>query len=167
VLVAALGRIARAARAAESPVDGPHKPPAYDLRRAKANGERANHALAHRSLQAVTKSPVNGRMLHKARTGTKAAVFRSAINLLDRSWIEVGADDLAPFVDERTWAEHAFAADVLDVLTSRGLVTERLRIVDGLAVTGPFAYGHPARDRADHRVGVLVDGRPITSLTEL
>ena len=167
VLVAALGRIVRAARAAESPVDGPHKPPAYDLRRARVNGERAHRALEHRALQAVPKNPVNGRTMHKARTGAKAASFRTAIDVLARSWAEAGAEDLAPFVDERTCAEHAFAADVLDVLSSRGLIHGRLRLADGLAVAGPFAYGHPGRDDADHRVGVLVDGRPVTSLTEI
>lgn len=158
VLVAALGRVVRAAKAAESPVEGPHAPPAYDLRRARTNGERARQALEHRALQAVRRVAVDGRMLHKARSGTKAAVFRDAVDLVARSWAEVGADELAPYVDEGTRAEHAFAADVLDVLTARGVVTERLRLVGGLAVSGPFAYG---------RTGVRVDGRTVTSLTEV
>ena len=158
VLVAALARVVRAAKAAEAPVDGPHQPPAYDVRRAKHNGERAREALAHRALQTVRRVPVDGRMLHKARTGTKAAVFRDAVDLVARSWAEVGADDLAPYVDEATYAEHVFAADVLDVLTSRGVVTQRLRLADARAASGPFAYG---------RGGVFVDGRPVTSLTEL
>jgi hypothetical protein len=167
VLVAALGRIVRAARAADSPVVGAHKPPAYDLRRAKHNGERARRALEHRSLQAVSRKPINGRALYKARTGTKAAVFRTAVNLVQRSVTEVGADDLAPFVDERTWAEHNLAADVADLLAERGQLPERLRLVDGLLVGGAFAYGHPGRDGGDRRAGVLVDGRTITRLDQL
>jgi len=168
VLVAALTRIIKAARAADSPVVGAHKPPAYDLRRARINGERARRALEHRSLQAVSRTPVNGRMVHRTRTGTKAAVFRTAINLLQRSWAEVGADDLAPFVDERTMVEHVLAADVADVLDARGLLPRRLRIEDGLLVGGPFAYGHPGRDGGgDRRAGVLVDGRPVTALAQL
>jgi hypothetical protein len=168
VLVAALGRIIRAARAADSPVVGAHKPPAYDLRRARINGERARRALEHRSLQAVSRGPVNGRMVRKARTGTKASVFKTAVDLLQRSWVEVGAGDLAPFVDERTMAEHVLAADVADVLDARGLLPHHLRIDDGLLVGGPFAYGHPGRDGGgDRRAGVLVDGRPVTALDQL
>src|SRR3712207_385540 len=41
VLVAALTRVGRAARLTEAPVEGPHAPPAYDMRRARHNGERA------------------------------------------------------------------------------------------------------------------------------
>jgi hypothetical protein len=159
VLVAALARIVRAAKVAETPVEGPHAPPAYDVRRARHNGERAREALAHRALQTVRRVPIDGRMVHKARTGTKAAVFRNAVDLVARSWAEVGADDLAAFVDEDTRAEHVLAADVLDVLTSRGRVHERLRLVDSAAVSGPFAYAHHA--------GVVVDGRRVSSLSEL
>lgn len=167
VLVAGLLRIIRAAKAADSPVVGPHQPAAYDLRRAKLNGDRARRALEHRSLQSVTRGPVNGRAVSKARTGSKAAVFRTAVDLLQRSWAEVGAEDLTPFVDDRTMVEHRLAADVVDVLDSRGLLPSRLRIADGFLVGGPFAYGHPGRDGSDRRAGVLVDGRTITSLAQL
>ena len=158
VLVAALARIVRAAKTAEAAIEGPHTPPSYDVRRAQHNGERAREALAHRALETVRRVPIDGRMLHKARTGTKAAVFRDAVDLVARSWSQVGADDLAALVDEDTRAEHAFAADVLDVLTSRGLVSERLRVSDGRAASGPFAY---------RRGAVAVDGRSVSSLTEL
>jgi hypothetical protein len=167
VLVAALGRIVRAARAAESPVVGSHKPPSYDLRRAKHNGDRARRALEHRSLKTVSRAPIDGRTVFRARTGAKAAVFRTAIELLQRSWAEVGAEDLAPYVDERTYVEHNLAADVLDLLEMHGAVADRLKIDDGMLVGGSFAYGHPGRDGGDRRAGVLVDGREITSLTQL
>jgi hypothetical protein len=167
VLVSGLSRIVRAARAADAPLGGPHSPQLSDLRRSRINGERARRALEHRSLQSVGRGPVTGRMVSKARTGTKASVFRTAVALLQRSWTEVGADDLAPFVDERTWAEHTLAADVVDVLESRGELDHHLRITDGLLVGGRFSYGHPGRDGGDRRAGVLVDGRPITSLAQL
>lgn len=167
VLVAALNRIVRAARAAESPTPGPHTPTPAELKRSRINGERARRALEHRSLQAVGRGPVTGRMVSKARTGTKASVFRNAVRLIQRTWTEVGADDLAAFVDERTWVEHTLAADVADVLETRGGLDHHLRIVDGLVVGGRFGYGHPGRDGADRRAGVLVDGHPVTSLTQL
>jgi hypothetical protein len=167
VLVAALGRIVRAARAADSPVVGSHKPPSYDLRRAKLNGDRARRALDNRSLKSVARGPVDGRTVFRARTGAKAAVYRTAIELLQRSWAEVGAEDLAPFVDERTYVEHHLAADVLDLLELRGEPIGPLKLVDGMVVGGRFAYGHPGRDGGDRRAGILVEDRTITSLTQL
>lgn len=167
VLVAALHRIVRAARVADSAVVGAHRPSEHDLRRSRINGERARRALEHRSLQAVSRVPVSGRMALKARTGTKAAVFRTAVDFLQRASSHVEPDDLEPYVDPRTLTEHVLAADVADVLEARQQLPERLRIVDGLLVGGPFAYGHPGRDDADDRAGVSVDGRPITSVRQL
>lgn len=169
ILVAALHRIMRAARAAESPEESRHAPRNDDLRRARHNGEQTRQALQHRSLQAVSRVPPTGRMMQKARTGSKASVFRTAVALLNRSWAEVGADDLRPFIDERTATEHSLAADVVDVLMARGRIRGRLHIEDGMLVAGPFAYGHPEREAAAHgaRSGVLVDGRQISSLAEI
>lgn len=170
VLVAALQRLLRSARAAELQVDGPFQPREEELRRARHNGDRARRAMEHRSLQAVSRVRPTGRMMQKARTGTKAGVFRTAVALLQRSWAEVGAEDLAPFVDERTRVEHALAADVVDVLHARGRLAGRLRVVGGSLVAGPFAYGHPDREsavRTGAPGGVLVDGRPVRSLSDL
>ena len=162
VLVAAFHRLHRSAMAAEIQLDGEPRPSDVDLRRARHNGEKIRRALEHRSLQAVTRVRPTGRMLQKTRTGTKAGVFRVAVALLQRSWAEVGADDLEPFVDDLTRAEHQLAADILDRLHAEGRLTERLRIVDGAVASGPFAYRH----RASHAVtdlgqpaGVHVDGR--------
>jgi hypothetical protein len=170
VLVAALSRILRAARAAESPEEARHPPLTYDLRHARHNGELTRRALEHRSLQAVSRVAPNGRMVQKARTGSKASVFRTAVALLNRSWAEVGADDLAPFVDERTRAEHQLAADVVDVLIAHDRLHDRLHLEEGIVVSGPFAYGHPEREAAltqGGASGVFVDGQAITSLAEL
>jgi hypothetical protein len=167
VLVAALAKVRQAARLAENPVPGPFNPPAYDLRRARVNGERARRALEHRSLQSVSHTPINGRMLTKARTGTKAPRFKAAVALLQRSWRPVTPEDLAPFVDPRTAEEHGLAADVVDLLHSRGELVEPLRIIEGWVRGGRFAYAHPGRDGADRRAGVLVDDRQVTSVAQV
>jgi hypothetical protein len=156
VLVAALGRIVRAARASDPPIIGPLHPPARELQRARANGERARRALEHRSLAAVPHGLVNGRMLHKTRTSTKAAAFRTAVNLVQRTWATSGADDLAPYIDEATAAEHRFAADVAGLLAARGDLPDRLTIADGALVGGPFFYRRG--------IGVNVAGRLVTTL---
>ena len=159
VLVAALARVVRAARSADSPVDGPHHAPAYDVRRAKLNGERAHQALQHRALQVVSTVRIDGRTLHKARTGAKAAVFRGAVDVLARSAVDGAAEDLGSYVDEALATQQTLAADALTLLTMRGRTSGQLRLVDGRAVSGPFAF--------DHAAGTTVDGRPVTSLTQL
>jgi hypothetical protein len=178
VLVASLLRLLRAARIAENEVeeedmaglDETFRPPTADVRRARHNGEQARRALEHRSLQAVSRVPPTGRMIQKARSGTKAGVFRWAVALLQRSWAEVGADDLAPFVDAVTRADHLVAADVLDVLAARGQVPARARIVDGRLVAGDFAYAHPSSEAVRlHGVGegVTVGGHAVRSVADL
>lgn len=170
VLVHALGRILRAARAAEPLAPGPHIPRSDDLRRAIHNGDRARRALEHRSLQSVTYGPINGRMVHKARTGTKAAVYRSAVNLVQRSWAKVGAGDLAPFVDDHTAEEHLVAAELADWLERRGELDHHLRIVDGALVGGRFGYGHRLRSTGGPGValsGPLLDGAPLRTIDQL
>jgi hypothetical protein len=166
VLVAAFHRLHRAALAAEIHLDGEPRPSDADLRRARHNGDRVRRALEHRSIQAVGRVRPSGRMLQKARTGTKAGVFRVAVALLQRSWAEVGAEDLEPFLDERSRADQAVAADVLDRLHAEGRLVERLRIIDGAVTSGPFTYRHHrshAVTELGHPAGVHVDGAPVTA----
>lgn len=144
VLVAAFHRLHRAALAAEIDIEGEPRPSEADRRRARQNGERIRRALEHRSLQSVTRTRPNGRMLQKTRSGTKAGVFRVAVALLQRSWAEVGAEDLEPFLDDATRADHAVAVAVVRRLHAEGRLTERLRLVDGAVTSGPFSYRHPA-----------------------
>jgi hypothetical protein len=170
VLVAALQRLFRAAMAAEVQIEGDPRPAEADLRRARHNGEKVRRAMEHRSLQAVSRVRPHGRQLQKARTGTKAGVLRTAVALLQRSWAEVGADDLTPFLDDRTRTEHDLAASVLDTLYERGRLTERLRIVDGSLLGGPFAYRHlgsHAVTELGEPAGIHVDGRPVRSVDDL
>lgn len=169
VLVASLQRLLRAANAAENVVDGPHVPDEADLRRARHNGERVRWAMEHRSLQAVGRVRPSGRMLQKARTGTKAGVFRTAVALLQRSWAEVGADDLLPFVDAATQEQLDLAVAVLDRLYADGRIDTRLRIIDGSVVGGPFAFRHPGSHAVLERgepAGVHVDGHPVTAVLD-
>lgn len=165
VLVAAFHRLHRAAMAAEIHLEGEPRPSDADLRRARHNGERIRRALEHRSLQAVGRVRPSGRMLQKARAGTKAGVFRIAVALLQRSWAEVGAEDLEPFLDSASLAEHLLAADALDRLQAEGRLVERLRIIDGSVVSGPFAYRHPRSHAVTQLAlpaGVHVDGRRLS-----
>jgi hypothetical protein len=170
VLVAALTRLYRAANAATLEITGPIQPPAADVHRARHNGDLVRRALEHRSLQAVTRIRPTGRMVQKARTGSKAAVFRTAVALLKRSWAETGADDLDPYLDDATRADHALAAEVVDRLHATGALTGRLAVAGGVVSGGPFTYRHPASPAVTehrHPPGVEVDGRTVTTLDEV
>ena len=64
-------------------IDGRTHPPApRRSARPATTATLVRRALEHRSLQAVTWVRPSGRMMQKARTGTKAGVFRTAVALL-------------------------------------------------------------------------------------
>jgi hypothetical protein len=170
VLVAALTRLYRAALAAELAVEHDPRPAAQDVHRARRNGDVVRRAMEHRSLQAVTRVHANGRMLQKARTGTKAGVFRTAVALLQRSWAESGADDLDSYVDAETRIQHDLAADVLDTLDARGNHPGRLLVSGGSLTGGAFTFRHPRSPAVLEQglpAGVFIGGRPVTSLTDV
>lgn len=170
VLVAALLRLHRAANAAEIDLDGPFQPASYDVKRARRTGDVVRRALEHRSLQAVSRVRPNGRMMQKARTGTKASVFRTAVALLQRSWADAGAADLDPFLDQNARKQHRLAADVVELLESRGVSCGRLRVEDGTLVGGPFAYRHPESRAVVDRgktPGVHVAGQQVETLSDV
>jgi hypothetical protein len=171
VLVAAFQRVYRAAGAAEHEVDGStHHANPLQIRRARHNGDLVRRALEHRSLQAVTRVRPDGRMMQKARTGTKAGVFRTAVDLLQRSWAEMGAADLDAFVDEDTRKLHELAADVVDILSFNQALPDRLKIVDGTLTCRPFTFRHPGSTAVQERgepAGVFVNDVPITSITQV
>jgi hypothetical protein len=171
VLVAAFQRLYRAASAAEHEIEGGrHHPHPDDVRKARHNGDLVRRALEHRSLQAVTRVRPSGRMMQKARTGTKAGVFRTAVDLLQRSWAEMGASDLDEWVDSDSRAILELAADTVDILSFNEALPDRLKIINGTLTCGPFTYRHPTSSAVADRgevPGVYVNGHAITSLTQV
>jgi hypothetical protein len=171
VLVAAFVRLFRAAAAAEHEIDGStHHATREEIRKARHNGDLVRRALEHRSLQAVTRVRPNGRMMQKARTGTKAGVFRTAVDLLQRSWAEMGASDLDRFVDEETRKLHELAADTVDILSFNQALPDRLKVVDGTLTCWPFTFRHPRSSAVVERgepAGVFVNDIPITTITQV
>ena len=141
---------------------GPASRPRDDLRRARHNGERARRALEHRSLQARRRGPAERPHAAEGPHRHQGGVFRTAVALLQRSWAEVGADDLAPFVDERTRGRARPRRRRRSTSsTASGRLTERLRIVDGAGSSAaPSPTATPAATTPTTRAGVHVDGRP-------
>jgi hypothetical protein len=92
------------------------------------------------------------------------------VALLQRSWAEVGADDLDDMIDPATRSQHELAADIVEILDFKEVLRDRLRIVDGALTGGPFEYRHPTSSAVrEHGAtpGVIVRGQLIERITQV
>ena len=99
-----------------------------------------------------------------------AGVFRTAVDLLQRSWAEMGASDLDRFVDEETRKLHELAADTVDILSFNQALPDRLKVVDGTLTCWPFTFRHPRSSAVVERgepAGVFVNDIAITTITQV
>jgi len=139
---------------------------AYDddtLRRARFNGLRAIRFLEHRTLSAVTREKPTPRAIKRTRTASRRKTYEPALTMLDKATDPLSADDVLPFCDRRTRAQHELLVAVVERLEARGLTLAPFRAFEGMLHSGPIRYHHPRRlgDRSrPHGVmvgGVLVD----------
>jgi hypothetical protein len=155
VLVNALARIRDAARAADPTVH--HDDAEEVLRRARHNGTRAIRALEHRTLASVTKGKTSGRSMQKARSGSKARSYRTAVAVLDRCAAPLSIDDVRARCDDHTVRQHRLVLDLLDRMGTHGHPdAQQLRVHDGTLRAGPLRYLHHHRADADGVFGVLL-----------
>ena len=161
VLAAALVSIRDAGRGVDS-----MSAQSYDddtLRRARHNGMRAIRFLEHRAMSAVTRERPSPRALKRTRSGSRRQTYEPALRMLDRAADPLTADDILPFCDRRTRAQHALIMSLVDRLEARGVELPQFRAFEGILYSGPIRYNHPRRlgDRSrPHGVmlgGVLVD----------
>lgn len=139
---------------------------AYDdetLRHARHNGMRAIRFLEHRTLAAVSRERPSSRALKRTRNGSRRMTYEPALAMLKRAADPLTADDILPFCDRRTRAQHGLVISLAERLEARGVVLEPFRAFGGILYSGPIRYNHPRRlgDRSrPHGVmlgGVLVD----------
>ena len=161
VLAAALVSIRDAGRGVDS-----MSASSYDddtLRRARHNGMRAIRYLEHRTLAAVVREKPTSRSLKRTRSGSRRTTYQPALAMLDRAADPLTADDIIPFCDRRTRAQHALVMALVQRLEARGAELEPFRAFEGVLYSGPIRYNHPRRlgDRSrPHGImlgGVLVD----------
>lgn len=155
VLVAALVAIRDAGRAADLlPAD------AYDdetLRHARANGAKAARWLQSAQLSRVPRTRPSGREIRRVRAGTRRATYLPALHVLEEAYEPLSADDLAPFCDQRTTAQHRLLVDLVARLADRGVFLPRFRARHGVLRSGPIEYYHPrVRGERDRIHGILV-----------
>lgn len=156
VLVAALVAIRDAGRGVDSV-----SAQAYDdetLRRARHNGIRAMRYLEHRTLSNVKRDKPDKRGVRRVRTGNRKQTYGPALDLLDRLADPLSAEDVRPFCDRRTRAQHALIMALVEGLEDRGAVVPPFRAFEGVLFAGPIRYHHP-RQLGDTSSlhGVLVD----------
>jgi hypothetical protein len=142
ILVAALVAIRDAGRATEVlPAD------AYDdevLRRARANGHRAERWLHSQHLQSVPRTKPSPREIRRVRAGSRKGTYTPAVRLLEEAYEPLSADDLLPLCDRRTRAQHEAIIGLVERMEAKGVQVPKLRARDGVLFSaGRFEYRHP------------------------
>lgn len=156
VLVAALVAIRDAGRAADLlPAD------AYDdetLRHARSNGHRATRWLQSAQLAKVPRTRPTGREIRRVRAGTRRSTYLPALRVLEEAYEPLSADELAPYCDRRTSAQHRLLVQLVDALERRGTLIPHFRANRGGLRAGPIEYYHPrVRGERDRVHGILVN----------
>lgn len=141
VLVAALDAVRQAGAQAASLSEQD-----YDdemLRRARAQGERARVHLQHPSLRSVTVKNPDARALGRTRAGKSRKTYQPALDMLARMNDPIGVDELLPYVDRRTKAQHDVLMSFVDKLESGGSRLPPFRAEAGVLYAGPIQFRHP------------------------
>lgn len=149
VLRHALARIRDAARDAD-PTGHSHGDD-EQIRRARHNGTRAIRALEHRTLASVSKTKPDGRALQKARTGSRARIYRPAVELLQRASSLVDARAVAAHCDDHTRRQHGLLLAIADRLK-----LGEFRIVRQTLTNHGLRYVHRQRADDEGMYGVLL-----------
>ncbi|MGY6499562.1 MAG: hypothetical protein ACXIVQ_01490 [Acidimicrobiales bacterium] len=157
VLVAALAAIRDAGRAASGlPADS------YDdetLRHARANGTKAQRWLNSPQLSKVPITRPTGREVRRVRAGTRRSTYLPALRVLEEVYEPLTADDLLPYCDQRTVAQHRVLTGLVERFAARGEHLPHFRAASGALRSGPIEYHHPrVRGRRDGVHGILVGG---------
>lgn len=164
VLVAALVAVRDAGRSVDT-----ISARSYDddtLRRARHNGVRASRYLEHRALSSVARKRPDTRELRRARSGNRRSTYTEALAMLGRAADPLEADDILPFCDRRTRAQHAVLVSLVRALRRRGLPVEPFRAVAGTLHSGLLRYHHPRRRGDRSRPSGILVGRVLVDVPE-
>jgi hypothetical protein len=113
------------------------------LRRARAQGERARHYLQHPSLRSVSLKAPDGRALKRTRSGKSHKSYQPALDMLERLRAPLSVEELLPYVDRRTKAQHDVLMTFVDKLEAGGTRLPPFRAEAGVVYAGPIQYRHP------------------------
>jgi hypothetical protein len=164
VLVAALVSVRDAGRSVDT-----ISARSYDdetLRVARYNGLRASRLLEHRALSSVARHRPSPREMRRARSGNRRSTYGPALDMLARAADPLEADDILPFCDRRTRAQHAVIVSMVRALRRRGLEVEPFRAVAGTLQSGLLRYHHPRRRGDRSRPSGILIGRVLVDVPE-
>jgi hypothetical protein len=164
VLVAALRAIREAAE--ESTVVSDETYDDQWLRSARRNGDDARRWMNHPSLRAVTVEHPSGRALRRTATGRAAKSYAPAIAVLRRANEPLSADDLRPFCDRRTRAQHGLLMAFVDRLERGGNRVPEFRAEGGALFLGPIQYYHPRTLGNRERLSGIVIGNLLVDVPD-
>jgi hypothetical protein len=157
VLVAALVSIRDAGRKADLlPQE------AYDdetLRLARSNGHKATRWLHSPHLSTVTRTRPTQREIRRVKAGSRKGTYTPALRLLEEAMEPLTLDDLMPYCDRHTRAQHRILVGLADRLEARGELIPHFRGRDGVLYAGPLEYRHQrVRGMTDVPYGVTLHG---------
>ena len=121
------------------------------VRRARHNGTRAVRALEHRTLSSVSRTKPDGRAVQKARTGSRARIYRPAVELLRRAPALIDAKTVAAHCDDHTRRQHGLLLALAD-----SLELGEFRVIGHVLTNHGIRYVHPHRADAEGVHGVLL-----------
>ncbi|MFQ5558687.1 MAG: hypothetical protein ACE5GB_14430, partial [Acidimicrobiales bacterium] len=98
------------------------------------------------------------RAMNRTRRGKAGRTYGPALAMLERVGEPLGLEDLAPYCDRRTRAQHAVIVDVIEELERRGLRVPAPRAESGSLFAGPIEYIHPRRRGDRSRLHGIVIG---------
>jgi hypothetical protein len=142
VLVAALSVIRLAGSRAETSGQADED----KIRRARFNAARALRFLDHRTLVDVTRGPLDGRALRRARAGSRRHTYNPAVEMLEFATEPLTLEDMRPWLDPRTMAQHDLLAGLISGLEERGVAISRLIAEPAGLRAGPLVYRHSRRN---------------------
>lgn len=164
VLVAALISVRDAGRLVDS-----ISARSYDdetLRTARFNGLRATRFLEHRALSTVARHRPTIREIRRARSGNRRSTYTPALDMLARAADPLEADDILPFCDRRTRAQHAVLVSIVRGLERRGVAVAPFRAMSGTLESGLLRYHHPRRRGDRSRPSGIMVGQVLVDVPE-
>ena len=156
VLVHALTLVREAGRSAIESIPGR----TYDdplLRAAKRNYQDATRFVEHPSLASVERGRPKPRAFKKTRSSRSKKAYAPSIALIERAAVPVSLDDVRPYLDRRTTAQHRVLMNVVHRMERNGARLPDFQVERGTLLTGPLQYSHPrALGHRNRLSGILI-----------
>ncbi len=114
----------------------------------------------------VTRHRPTSREMRRARSGNRRSTYGPALAMLARAADPLEADDILPFCDRRTRAQHAVLVSIVRALQQRGVTVDPFRAMSGTLQSGLLRYHHPRRRGDRSRPSGIMIGQVLIDVPE-